>query len=94
MVIELVKVQFTAILKNRVGLHARPAALFVRTSKKFEAEITVEKEGNKADGKKILGVLGLGAEKGDSVTVYLDGPDAKEAKDILLSMIENKFGEE
>ena len=88
------KVQFTAILQNRVGLHARPAALFVRASKKYQAEIMVEKEGNKANAKKILGVLGLGAEKGDSVTVYLEGPDAQEAKDVLQTMIENKFGEE
>ena len=90
----MVKLQFTAVLKNRVGLHARPAALFVRAAKKYECEITVEKEGNKADAKKILGVLGLGAEKGDTVTVFLDGPDAKEAKEILLSMIEDSFGEE
>ena len=88
------KVQFTTVLKNRVGLHARPAALFVRASKKFESKIIVEKEGTKVDAKKILGILGLGAEKGDSVTVYLEGSDAKEAKDVLLSMIENKFGEE
>ena len=93
-VIYMVKLQFTTILHNRVGLHARPAALFVRAAKKFKAEISVEKEGNRVDAKKILGVLGLGAEKDDSVTVYLDGSDAKEAMDILLSMIENKFGEE
>ncbi|MHA1975813.1 MAG: HPr family phosphocarrier protein [Candidatus Hodarchaeales archaeon] len=88
------KIQFTAILKNRVGLHARPAALFVRTAKKYQAEIMVEKEGNKANAKKILGVLGLRAEKGDSVTVTLEGSDAQKAKDVLLNMIENKFGEE
>jgi len=88
------KIQFTAVLQNRVGLHARPAALFVRTAKKYQADITVEKEGNKTDAKKILGVLGLGAEKGDSITVYLEGPDAQQAKDILKSMIEDKFGEE
>ncbi|MHA1226108.1 MAG: HPr family phosphocarrier protein [Candidatus Hodarchaeales archaeon] len=90
----MVKLQFTATLKNRVGLHARPAALFVRTAKKYKSKITVEKDGNKADAKKILGVLRLGAEKGDTVTVYLDGEDAKEAKEILKKMIEDKFGEE
>ncbi|NHJ01543.1 MAG: HPr family phosphocarrier protein [Candidatus Heimdallarchaeota archaeon] len=88
------KVQFTAILKNRVGLHARPAALFVRTSKKYQCEIFVEKEGNRVDAKKILGVLGLGANKDDKITVYLDGQDALDAKEVLLEMIENKFGEE
>ncbi|MHA1226318.1 MAG: HPr family phosphocarrier protein [Candidatus Hodarchaeales archaeon] len=90
----MVKVRFTATLQNRVGLHARPAALFVRTAKKYKSEIIVEKDGNKADAKKILGVLGLGVEKGDTVTVYLDGEDAKEAKEILLNLIESKFGEE
>lgn len=89
----MAKVQFTAVLQNRVGLHARPAALFVRTSKKYQSEIIVEKEGNKADAKKILGVLGLGVEKGDKITVYIDGPDAEEVKEILLGLIENKFGE-
>ena len=88
------KVQFTAVLKNRVGLHARPAALFVRTSKKYESEVIVEKEGNKADAKKILGVLGLGACKDDTITVYIDGPDAEEVKEILQSMIHDKFGED
>ncbi|MFX0208839.1 MAG: HPr family phosphocarrier protein [Candidatus Hodarchaeota archaeon] len=88
------KVQFSAVLKNRVGLHARPAALFVRTAKKFQSEIRVEKSGKQADAKKILGVLGLGAEKGDKITVYIDGPDAKEVKEILLSMINDKFGED
>jgi phosphocarrier protein len=68
------KIQFTAVLKNRVGLHARPAAIFVRTAKKYKSDILVEKSGKKADAKKILGVLGLGAEKGDKITVYIDGP--------------------
>ncbi|MFX0183448.1 MAG: HPr family phosphocarrier protein [Candidatus Hodarchaeota archaeon] len=88
------KVQFSAVLKNRVGLHARPAALFVRTAKKYRSDILVEKSGKKADAKKILGVLGLGAEKGDKITVYIDGPDAEEVKEILHSMIQDKFGED
>ena len=88
------KVQFTATLKNRVGLHARPAALFVRTAKKYSSDITVEKEGNRADAKKILGVLALGVEKDDTITVFLEGEDAVEAKEKLLSLIEDKFGED
>ncbi|WP_455463988.1 HPr family phosphocarrier protein [Candidatus Hodarchaeum mangrovi] len=90
----MTKTQFTATLQNRVGLHARPAALFVRTAKKFSSEITVIKDGNKADAKMILGVLGLGVEKGDTITVYIEGEDAFEAKEKLVSLIENKFGEE
>jgi len=90
----MTKTQFTATLQNRVGLHARPAALFVRTAKKFSSEITVIKGGNKADAKKILGVLGLGVEKGDTITVYIEGEDAIEAKEKLASLIENKFGED
>jgi phosphocarrier protein len=88
------KIQFTAVLKNRVGLHARPAAIFVRTAKKYLSDILVEKSGKKADAKKILGVLGLGAEKGDKITVYIDGPDAEEVKEILYSIIQDKFGED
>ena len=90
----MAKVQFTATLQNRVGLHARPAAIFVRTAKKYQSKITVEKDGNRADAKKILGVLGLGVEKGHTITVYLEGEDASEAKEKLLSIIKDKFGED
>jgi phosphocarrier protein len=90
----MAKLQFTTVLKNKVGLHARPAALFVRTSKKYESKITVEKDGKIADAKKILGVLSLGAMKDDEIIVTVDGIDAEEAKIVLWELIQNKFGED
>lgn len=82
------------VLMNKVGLHARPASLFVRTAKKFKSKITVEKNGKTADAKNILSVLALGAEKGDEIHLIAEGEDAEEAIKTLVDLINNKFGEE
>jgi len=82
------------IIQNKVGLHARPAALFVQTAKKFKSSITVEKDGNKVNAKSILGVLSLGAEKGVHIIIEAKGEDEKKAMRKFKELIENKFGEE
>ena len=82
------------IIQNKVGLHARPAALFVQTAKKFKSSITVEKDGNKVNAKSILGVLSLGAEKGAHIIIEAKGEDEKKAMQEFEELIENKFGEE
>ncbi len=82
------------IVKNKVGLHARPAALFVQTAKGFSSEITVEKDGNKVNAKSILGVLSLGAEKGSKIIIEINGEDEKEAMEAFEKLIEDNFGEE
>jgi len=84
----------TVILKNRVGLHARPAALFVQTANKFRSEIRVEKDGREVDAKSILGILSLGAECGNVITIKVNGEDAEEALKALVELVESKFGEE
>ena len=88
----MIRKQF--IIQNKVGLHARPAALFVQTAKKFKSNITVEKDGNKINAKSILGVLSLGAEQGTRITVEIEGQDEEQAMQALAQLIENKFGEE
>jgi len=85
--------QASAVLTNKVGLHARPAAVFVQTAKKFKAKLKVKKDDKIADAKSILGVLSLGAECGDKITIIAEGEDAEEALNTLLALIKNRFGE-
>ncbi len=64
------------IVKNKQGLHARPAALFVQIANKFDARITVSRDEEEVNGKSIMGILILGAEKGSSIVIQADGEDA------------------
>jgi phosphotransferase system HPr (HPr) family protein len=64
------------IVKNKQGLHARPAALFVQIANKFDARITVKRNKEEVNGKSIMGILTLGAERGSSITIEADGDDA------------------
>jgi len=90
----MTSVQATVKLTNKVGLHARPASLFVETAKKFRSEIRVEKDGREVDAKSILGILSLGAECGSVITIKVNGEDAEEALKALVELVESKFGEE
>jgi phosphotransferase system HPr (HPr) family protein len=64
------------IVKNKQGLHARPAALFVQIANKFDARITVRRDKEEVSGKSIMGILTLGAEKGSSIIIEAEGDDA------------------
>lgn len=64
------------VVKNKQGLHARPAALFVQVANKFDSRITIKKDGEEVNGKSIMGILMLGAEKGTAVVIEADGHDA------------------
>ncbi|MCM8799186.1 MAG: HPr family phosphocarrier protein [Candidatus Omnitrophica bacterium] len=66
-------------VKNKQGLHARPAALFVQIANKFESVITVKKDKDIVNGKSIMGILMLGAEKGSVIQIEADGKDAYQA---------------
>ncbi|MFC1807133.1 HPr family phosphocarrier protein [Candidatus Omnitrophota bacterium] len=66
-------------IKNKQGLHARPAAVFVQIANKFESEISVVKDDEEINGKSIMGILMLGAEQGTVVKLKATGPDAQEA---------------
>lgn len=80
-------------IKNKLGLHARPAALFVEIANKFESEIFVKKGDKKINGKSIMGLMMLAAGCGTKLTVDIDGPDAKEAMAEIEKVISNNFYE-
>jgi len=67
------------IVKNKQGLHARPAALFVQIANKFDARIKVRRDEEEVNGKSIMGILTLGAEQGSTIIIEADGSDAREA---------------
>jgi phosphocarrier protein len=80
-------------ISNSVGLHARPAAQFVKTASRFRSRITLDRDGRTADAKRILAVLGLQASKGTSVTVRAEGEDAETAVAALRELVDSRFGE-
>ncbi len=84
----------TFTIRNRLGLHARAAALLVKTANRFVSEIMLEKDGVEVNGKSIMGILMLAASKGSKITLKVDGKDSTEALQALGELIENKFGEE
>jgi len=75
------------VIKNKLGLHARPAAIFVQHANKFESEITVTKDDMEVNGKSIMGILSLGAETGAVIHLKAEGPDAEAALLELDEMI-------
>lgn len=87
---EVVKV-FT--IKNKLGLHARAAAMFVRLSSKFTCEVKIVKNGYEVDGKSILGVLSLAAAKGSEIKVITRGEGSESAMAEIEELIESGFGE-
>ena len=84
----------TFTIKNRLGLHARAAALLVKTANRFVSEVTIEKDGLEVNGKSIMGILMLAASKGTRITLKVEGKDSVHAIQILGKLIEHKFGEE
>lgn len=87
-----VTAEFT--IQNQYGIHARPAALFVKTASRFDADITVEKGGSKVSGKSIMGLLTLEASYGSVLKITADGPDAEDAMAEIGALIEGKFDED
>ncbi len=84
------------IIQNKVGLHARPAALFVRTAAKFKAKIMVRNSARGTpfvDAKSILSILGLGVSQGHQIEITTEGADEKIALETLAKLIENDFAE-
>lgn len=81
------------VINNKLGLHARPAAVFVQTANRFDAMVEVQKEDLTIDGKSIMGIMTLAAEKGSSITVRVTGKDAALAMEALAKLIESDFGE-
>ena len=79
---------------NKLGIHARPAALFVKTANRFTCDIFVEKDGEKVNGKSIMGLMMLAAGPGSKLLVHANGPDASKALAEIESLIKRKFDED
>ena len=84
----------TFVIKNRLGLHARAAALLVKTANRFASEVTFEKDGLEVNGKSIMGILMLAASKGSKIRLKVEGKDSAQAMQTLSKLFENKFGED
>lgn len=81
----------TAIIKNSVGLHARPAALFVRTCSKYRSDIFIEKDGQKVNAKSIMGIMALGVYPDEEIKIIVDGIDEEAAIKDIMDLIENRL---
>ena len=88
------KVEKEIRIVNRLGLHARPAAMFVRIASRFRCEIWVEKEGEQINGKSIMGLMMLAAGQGSTLLIRCEGADADKAMEELEELINKKFNEE
>jgi len=80
-------------VKNRLGLHARPAALFVQTTSRFKSSIKVRRGNQDIDGKSIMGLMMLAAEEGATLRITADGPDETEAIAALQALFDTRFNE-
>jgi phosphocarrier protein HPr len=82
------------IVVNRLGLHARPATLLVKTASQFKAKITLRKDELVVDAKSIMGVLILAAQKGSKILLEVDGADENDAANAMAKLFSDGFGEE
>lgn len=82
------------VVTNKVGIHARPAAMFVKVASRFDAEIFLEKDGERINGKSIMGLLMLAAGPGCRLRLEVSGADAEQAAKELEELFNKKFGED
>jgi len=81
-------------IRNRAGMHARPAALLVKTASSFASQISIEKDSERVNGKSIMGVITLGATYNTPLKIIADGPDEVAALDALQKLFDCRFEEE
>ena len=82
------------VVLNKLGIHARPAAMFVRVVNKFSCSILVEKDGEQVNGKSIMGLMMLAAGPGSKIIVHCEGDDAHQALAEIEALIKRKFDED
>ena len=87
-----IKKEITII--NRLGLHARPAAMFVRIATRYRSEVWVKKEDEEINGKSIMGLMMLAAGQGSKLLIRCEGPDADKVMEELEELIQQKFNED
>ncbi len=80
-------------IKNDTGLHARPASLFVMEASKFASDIKVIKNGKEYNAKSIIGILSMGAKKGDNILIQAEGNDSMEAIEAIVKLVNDNFNE-
>jgi phosphocarrier protein len=81
-------------IRNKRGLHARASAKFVQCAERFNATVTVTREGTRVSGTSIMGLMMLAASPGSELLIEVEGPQAKEALAALVALVEGEFGEE
>ncbi len=86
-------VERTVTIRNRTGLHTRPAATLVKTAARYQAEFTIQKDSFEINGKSIIGVMTLAAEQGSTLQLRFDGPDEEEAAAAVADLFERGFDE-
>jgi phosphocarrier protein HPr len=91
---EVMRITRELVVTNKLGIHARPAAMFVRTASKFECDIFVEKDGERVNGKSIMGLMMLAAGPGSKLLLLAEGEDAARAVVELEGLVKDKFNEE
>lgn len=91
---ESIRITKELIVLNKLGIHARPAALFVKTANRFDCDVFVEKDGEKVNGKSIMGLMMLAAGPGSRLLIEAEGHDAAKAVVEIELLIKRKFDEE
>jgi phosphocarrier protein len=86
-------VETEVVVNNRLGLHARPAAAFVKITNRYNSEITVSKNGFEVNGKSIMGVMMLGASQGSQLRLRAEGEDAEALIREIVDLVNSKFNE-
>ncbi|QQO10514.1 HPr family phosphocarrier protein [Breznakiella homolactica] len=81
-------------IQNRAGIHARPAAMLVQTTKDFKSNIYLEKDNDRINAKSIMGIITLGASYGSEIRVIAEGEDEQEAVEAVVRLFNSKFEEE
>lgn len=81
-------------VRNRAGLHTRPASMLVRTASQFEAEVFLRRDNYEINGKSVIGVMTLAAEQGATLDLIVEGEDEEAAADAIADLFEDGFGEE
>jgi phosphocarrier protein HPr len=82
------------VVQNKLGVHARPAAMFVKTANKFDCDVFVEKDGERVNGKSIMGLMMLAAGPGSKLRVIAEGRDAAQAINDIEALMKRKFDED
>ncbi len=86
-------VEKEVVIKNKAGMHTRPASLLVKLASKFKSDFYIIKHGFQINGKSIIGVMSLAAEYGSKVTLRFDGPDEQQASKDIINFFDDGFGE-